>query len=163
MVIPASNPTAVAVEEVRQEAREVQREPSDAPVAPPTQLVCPRCSTQLTINYNEPECLQCGYVDYHYTPPEAAKKPRSLVSAGTKYVVRYVGEFSSLAETLTYVQLKRLRHRAVYGVTCPFCGREMEQSSLSGKRREVREERYKCQDGHRVSLTPGRNGSLGWK
>jgi hypothetical protein len=68
-----------------------------------------------------------------------------------------------LADTLTYVQLKRVKNRVVYGVRCPFCSGSMEQSALSGKRKEVREERYKCEDGHRVSLTPARNGALGWK
>ncbi len=85
------------------------------------------------------------------------------MSAGTRSVLRYVGEFPTLSETLTQVKLVRLRNRVVYGVTCPFCGQAMTQSSLSGKRREAREERYKCSDGHRVSLTPGRNGALGWK
>ena len=82
---------------------------------------------------------------------------------GTRYILRYVGEFPSLVETLTYVQLRRLRNRAVYVPTCPFCGGGMEQSSLSGKRREVREERFSCELGHRVSLMPDRNGDLGWK
>ncbi len=115
------------------------------------------------MNYDEPECLQCGYVDYHYTPPASANGHKSLIGAGTRFILRYVGEFPSLVETLTYVQLRRLRNRVVYGVTCPFCGGDMEQSSLSGKRREVREERFSCELGHRVSLTPGRNGDLGWK
>lgn len=127
------------------------------------ELTCPRCDSQLRINYHEPECLQCGYVDYTYAPPTVSRKKKSIISAGTRYVLRYVGDFRSLSERLTYVQLKRVRNRVVFGVTCPFCEREMEQSSLSGKRREVREERYKCDDGHRVSLTPNANGSLGWK
>ena len=86
-----------------------------------------------------------------------------MISSGTRYVLRYVGDFPSLSETLTHVQLRRLRNRVVYSVTCPFCQGEMEQSSLSGKRREMREERYRCTDGHRVSLTPTPNGALGWK
>ena len=115
------------------------------------------------MNYDEPQCLQCGYVDYSYAPPVDANKPKSILSAGTRYVLRYVGDFTSLNETLTYVQLRRVRNRVVFGVTCPFCNSQMDQSSLSGKRREVREERYKCVEGHRVSLTPAKNGGLGWK
>jgi Zn ribbon nucleic-acid-binding protein len=126
-------------------------------------MICPRCSSQLRINYDEPECLQCGFVDYDYTPISATKKTKSIVSNGTHYVLRYVGDFPSLADTLTHVRLERLRNRVIYGVSCPFCDGEMTQSSLSGKRREVREERYKCESGHRVSLTPNKNGSLGWK
>ena len=135
-----------------------------APVASRRNLmICPRCEAQLRITYDEPECLQCGYVDYYYTPPASANGHKSIIGAGTRFILRYVGEFPSLVETLTHVQLRRLRNRVVYGVTCPFCGGDMEQSSLSGKRREVREERFSCELGHRVSLTPGRNGDLGWK
>ena len=124
--------------------------------------ICPRCDASLIITYDEPECLQCGFVDYSYTPPIQIGK-KNLVSAGTWYVFRYIGDAPKLMETLTHVHLKRLRNRIVYGVTCPFCQKEMEQSSLSGKRREIREERYRCPDGHRVSLIPKADGSMGWK
>lgn len=126
-------------------------------------MSCPRCEARLRISYEEPECLQCGYVDYQYSPPQSMRRERSVISTGTHYILRYVGEFPTLANTLTHIKLQRLRNRAIYGVDCPFCGRDMVQSSLSGKRREVREERYKCTEGHRVSLTPNKNGSLGWK
>ena len=90
-------------------------------------------------------------------------RPKSILSTGTRYVLRYVGDSKSLSETLTYVKLERLRNRVVFGVKCPFCEKRMDQSSLSGKRREVREERYKCESGHRVSLLPKKDGSMGWK
>ena len=132
-----------------------------APVA--RLLICPRCESQLHINYDEPQCLQCGFVDYTYVPPNAHKKKKSLMSTATRYVLRYTGDFHSLSDTLTHVQLTRFRNRAIYLVTCPFCNKGKEQSSLSGKRREVREERYRCHEGHRISLTPTKGGSLGWK
>ncbi len=125
--------------------------------------VCPRCNALLRINYDEPECLQCGYADYTYNPSTLNRSRKSLLAAGTRYVLRYVGEFPSLIDTIAHVKLQRLRNRIVYGVCCPFCSRPMMQSSLSGKRKEVREERYKCAEGHRVSLTPSRGGNLGWK
>lgn len=128
-----------------------------------SRMICPRCQAKLRINYDEPECLQCGFVDYSYIPVVSKQVKKSIISTGTRHILRYVGEFPSLTETLTHVQLQRLRNRVVYGVDCPFCGNAMDQSSLSGKRREVREERYKCSQGHRVSLTPGKDGSLGWK
>lgn len=126
--------------------------------------VCPRCEASLVSNYYEPQCLQCGYVDYSYTPPTQIGR-RNLMSAATRYVFRYVGDAPKLAETLAHVQLRRLRNRVVFGVTCPLCDHEveMEQTSLSGKRKEIREERYRCPDGHRVSLIPRRDGSMGWK
>ena len=126
--------------------------------------LCPRCEASLVSNYYEPQCLQCGYVDYSYTPPTQIGR-RNLMSAATRYVFRYVGDAPKLAETLAHVQLRRLRNRVVFGVTCPLCDEEveMEQTSLSGKRKEIREERYRCPDGHRVSLIPRRDGSMGWK
>ena len=133
------------------------------PVFAPTngRKACPRCKAYLVLGYHEPECLRCGYVDYEYQAP--APINNSILGSGTRYILRYVGEFPTLAETLTYVQLRRVRNRAVFGVSCPFCVRPMEQTSLSGKRREVREQRYECSLGHRVSLTPTRKGSMGWK
>ena len=125
---------------------------------------CPRCEASLVSNYYEPHCLQCGYVDYSYTPPSKIGK-KNLMSAGTLYVFRYMGDSPTLSETLAHVQLRRLRNRIVFGVTCPFCHDdvEMEQSSLSGKRKEIREERYRCPYGHRVSLIPRKDGNMGWK
>ena len=125
---------------------------------------CPRCEASLVSNYYEPQCLQCGYVDYSYTPPTQIGR-KNLMSAATRYVFRYIGDAPKLAETLAHVQLRRLRNRVVFGVTCPLCSEdvEMEQTSLSGKRKEIREERYRCPEGHRVSLIPRRDGSMGWK
>jgi hypothetical protein len=124
---------------------------------------CPRCETLLIFGYFEPQCPKCGYVCYDYTPPQSLASASNIVSSGRRSVLRYVGDFQALSETLTYVTLVRERNRAVYRVKCPFCGVGMVQSSLSGKRRERREERYKCDEGHRVSLTPGKDGLTGWK
>ena len=124
-------------------------------------MTCPRCDSQLRITYHEPECLPCGYVDYEYQVKTNGTK--SLISSGTRYILRYMGEFSDLSDTLAHVQVQRERNRVVFRVDCPFCDDPMTQTSLSGKRREAREERYKCIQGHRVSLTPCKNGSFGWK
>ena len=136
--------------------------PATTTTTAPSARLCLRCDSKMIVTYDELECLLCGYVDYTYTPP-VKLKPKSIVSTGTRYVLRYVGDFKSLSETLTHVKLRRLRNRVVFGVTCPFCSKDMDQSSLSGKRREVREERYKCESGHRVSLLPKKDGSMGWK
>ena len=150
---PFAAPVRIAVESI-------PRESSNGVVAE-RRTVCPRCESRLSIAYFEPECIQCGYADYSYRPVNGVKK--GIINSGTRYVIRYVGEFSTLSNTLAHIKLRSVRNRVVYGVRCPFCGTGMEQTSLSGKRREVREERYKCIQGHRVSLTPGKNGSLGWK
>ena len=67
------------------------------------------------------------------------------------------------SETLIHARLQRVRNRVIYDVTCPFCEARMERSSLSGKRRDLREERYRCPKEHRVSLIPKRGGGMGWK
>ena len=141
---------------------EVQTEAPNR-LSQPNSMICPRCQGKLRITYEEPECLQCGFVDYTYTPDPAIRPKKSIVSTGTHYILRYVGDFPSLSNVLTHVKLRRERNRVVFGVACPFCKQAMVQSSLSGKRREVREERYKCLEGHRVSLTPAQGGKLGWK
>jgi len=102
-------------------------------------------------------------VNYEYTPPHSTNAKKSIVGTGTRYVLRYVGESPSLAETLTHIKLHRVGNRVAHWVNCPFCSTPMVQSSLSGKRREAQEERYKCRYDHRVSLMPDGDGHLGWK
>lgn len=132
------------------------------PVRSRPHQVCPRCRASLIMTYNEPECIQCGFVDYKYIPPTPISA-NNLMSSATRFIFRYIGDSQNLKETLVDAQLQRIRNRVVYAVTCPFCQSQMEQSSLSGKRREIREERYKCDQGHRVSLIPRKGGTMGWK
>ena len=115
----------------------------------------------MAMGYDEPECPVCGNADYSYT--DMRKRSKSLMSAATRYVLRYAGDFPALGQTLAHVKLVRVRNRVVFAVRCPFCERIMDQSSLSGKRPDLGEQRYKCEDGHRVSLVPLRNGMLGWR
>ena len=157
--------TAITVE-----ARPEQVVPIPAPqtevlkTAPaPAEGRCPRCNTCLMISYEESLCPCCGYVNHAHTKTSNRQENASLISTATRYVLRYVGDFPTLAETLAHVKLVRVRNRVVYAVRCPFCEKSMDQSSLSGKRPEVREQRYKCMDGHRVSLVPCKNGMLGWR
>ena len=125
--------------------------------------LCPRCNTKLIIGYDEPECATCGYVDYEYEPPVFIND-KSILSSATKYILRYIGDFENLSNTTANVKSIRIKNRVVYAVECPFCSNPMEQSSLSGKRAEIREQRYKCEKGHRVSLLPNKKHmGLGWK
>jgi len=125
---------------------------------------CRRCDSKLIMGYDEPECLTCGHADYIHTRDILPRWRRtSIVSTATRYVIRYVGDSTGLTDVLTHVRLVRRRYRAVYAVSCPFCQKSMEESSLSGKRPEAREQRFKCTDGHRVSLVPRKNGMLGWR
>ena len=125
---------------------------------------CPKCSARLHVTFEDAECINCGYVDYEYVAPQVGNTRKgSIISTGTRYVLRYIGEFPALTQVVTHVKVYRIRNRVVYGVSCPFCGSGMSQSSLSGKRREIREERYKCTSGHRVALCPDNKSELGWK
>ena len=73
---------------------------SAAPPATTTPLtLCPRCDSDLVISYHEPECLLCGFVDYAYTPVKRFGA-KSVVSDGARFILRYVGDFPSLSETL---------------------------------------------------------------
>ena len=164
MVIQTANPFAPAKPRVPIVPRRVTPGlPGPAIEGKPNKVHCPKCSAKLTVNFDESECLSCGFVDYEYFSPRTIQERNSIISTGTRYVLRYIGEFPALAEVLTHVKVYRVRNRAVFGVRCPFCGSGMSQSSLSGKRREIREERYKCTAGHRVSLCPNPEGVLGWK
>ena len=124
---------------------------------------CPRCSHGLSNGRDEPFCVRCGYVDYNAASKAQLRERTTLLGQGTRYVLRYVGNYPYLTDTLCQVRVLQARNHTQYGVNCPFCQQGMTRTSLSGKRREIREERYKCSQGHRVSLAPGPDGELGWK
>ena len=128
--------------------------------------VCPRCTGTIVFSYEEPCCLQCGYVDYH-SPPRRngnGNGHTSILNKGTEFILRYAGDSQWLNNRLATVKIVRVRNRVAYCLDCPFCGDNMEQASLSGRRKDMREERYKCPVGHRVSLIPSNNeGVVGWK
>jgi len=138
-----------------------RRQPT--PTVAPLQQ-CPRCHAKLVRDYDEPMCMKCGFQDYAHVAPTNGHG-KSILSTATRYILRYVGDSRTLSESLAHVKVERLRNRVIYKVNCPFsdCQKTMEQSSLSGKRPVVQEQRYKCDDGHRVSLVPGKNGMFGWK
>ncbi len=139
--------------------------PAQPEVIAPTRsrMECPRCEAPLRITYEEPECLQCGYVDYRYTAPAVGASKKSIMSSATRYIIRYVGTFPALTDLIAHVHVERVRNFVVHGVKCPFCNQQMIRSSVSGNRKGVREGRYRCDEGHRLSLTPDKGGGLGWK
>ena len=132
------------------------------PVPQASPEACVRCGMRLFVNYDEKQCPTCGYTDYSMTV-EVSRGRKTLLSTATRHVFRYAGDSPALRETLTHATLVRIRNRVGYKVSCPFCNETMEESSLSGKRPEAREQRYKCSLGHRVSLIPGKNGMTGWR
>lgn len=144
-------------------------EAAEWPVRPVTEVLpsrpsqCARCGSRMFMGRDEPECVTCGYADYTYSRDMAPRWARnSILSSATRLVARYVGASERLAHTVVHMTLVRKGTRAIYKVTCPFCQGSMEESSLSGKRAEPQEQRFKCGDGHRVSIMPGRNGMPVW-
>jgi uncharacterized OB-fold protein len=126
-------------------------------------LLCPKCSSVIVRTYYEPQCLQCGYVDYS-TPLEKIESPGStVVGSATRYMVRYKGHSENFKEKLAHVKVVREKNRIIFNVDCPFCETSMEQTSLSGKRKDLREERFKCNQGHRVSLLPSKKSGITWR
>ena len=126
---------------------------------------CPRCSHIMRITYHdqEPECWTCGYVDYTYTPLTQARE--SILASGTQFLVRYVGNFPNMKDRLVHIQLARGCVTTVVKSHpfCPFCDQVMELFSLVGKNRAVSEDRYQCDQGHRISLLRDLKGDMGWK
>ncbi len=103
----------------------------------------------------------CGYVDYSYTPRVSAGK--SIVAAGTQFLVRYIGKFPAMKERLVHVRVMRGTGAAKIRPHCPFCRLSMEMVLFVGKRKTLAEDRYACEQGHRISLLRGPNGDMGWK
>ena len=78
-------------------------------------------------------------------------------------MVRYKGHSENFKDKLTHVKVIRIKNRIVFDVNCPFCDSSMEQTSLSGKRKDLKEERFKCDQGHRVSLIPAKKNGIAWR
>ena len=58
-------------------------------------LDCPRCESGMVANYDELECMICGYVDYSWTPP--VRRPRRINNGSeVRFRLPYVGEFQSM-------------------------------------------------------------------
>ena len=126
--------------------------------APPA---CPYCPGRMLSSRYELErtCYQCGHVDY--TRPSPAKS-NGLLSSATRSNVRYSGPYKEMKHLVVSVRAEQQftgagtgPGRIVAVPSCPWCGLEMEQRNLSGKRRHKQETRYVCTQGHRISLVEG--------
>ena len=68
MVVQTSNPFAPAKPRVPIVPRRVTPGLPGTSGKPKTNKShCPKCSARLAVNFEEAECLSCGYVDYEYT------------------------------------------------------------------------------------------------
>ena len=109
MVVQTSSPFAPAKPRVPVVPRKVSSGLA-AQKAKSNKTHCPKCSAQLRRNYDDAECLNCGFVDYDYVPPVIEKKQTSIIGTGTRYVLRYVGEFPTLSDVVTHVKVYRVRN-----------------------------------------------------
>lgn len=137
---------------------------------------CPRCHARLFTcrELLESNCFYCGFADYSapILPPGEIKggfrslarvffiryKKKEVTKWGYQESVFNKGFPLRLRMTTKALETGKVGNtdssKIILIPTCPFdgCGDEMAASSLSGKRRDRREERYKCPAGHRISL-----------
>lgn len=130
-------------------------------------VTCPHCDGALQVNYDELKCL-CGYRDPYRTVSRHSASTFGF--GGREIVLRYGGDCPALRElTLKMIVQRgeispeRTSTRLIQIPYCPWCGEPMAQCSLSGKRREILEERFRCELGHRISVTVDRRGKLVWR
>tara|TARA_B100001146_G_C15940886_1_gene331233 strand:+ start:164 stop:628 length:465 start_codon:yes stop_codon:yes gene_type:complete len=137
---------------------------AEKPLQGSAKNICPRCSSKMLKTYDdECKCVLCGFVDYSSTNTlPSTDSSKNLISSGTKYILRYFGDSKSLINTLAYIKAVRLRNRVIFHVICPFCENSMEQSSISIRRKAYKEDRYKCPQGHQVSVIPTPEGNMAW-
>ena len=130
---------------------------------------CPRCNNRLQQNFAdmEPKCVACGFVDYTFIPKISVGK--SILQTATEYYIRYNGTYDYLKETTVHVKTIRIGNANGSGrlenkPNCPFCEGSMESLSLSGKRKDKIEARFKCASDHRISLFMGSERSeMSWR
>ena len=80
MGVPLVRPT------VTHESDTFAQTPAQPKAITPTRsrMECPRCEARLRITYEEPECLQCGYVDYRYTAQAVKGGEKTYQRGGAK-------------------------------------------------------------------------------
>lgn len=136
------------------------------PITAPTPAgsSCPRCEQVLRRNdkTQEPECWDCGYVDYSHTP--ATHGSDSILSRGRLYIARYSGDYPAMKGKLLYLEAGH--HQFVNAsrltIWCPWCSRAM--SYLQGKiGRSARGERYQCPENHRLTLDRDGQDNYVWR
>ena len=94
---------------------------------------------------------------------------KSILQTATEYFIRYNGTYDYLKDTTVHVKTIRIGNpngsgRLENRPTCPFCEESMQSLSLSGKRKDKVETRFKCVSDHRISLFMGSTRSeMGWR
>lgn len=134
----------------------------DSPVVVEEHTSCPRCRAPLWVTaYGEPECMLCGYVNYHYVVPTNGAV--SLLSTATIFVVRYIGDVPALADIQTQMKCHRVKNSLRYAVNCPWCHETMRLLPPAGERKDRSKTRHECSLRHRITFrSPDSGLGLGW-
>lgn len=153
------------------------RHPQDQPEnTPPGQTIvlkgCPRCCDgALSFDGEEWICIHCGNEDYFRARP-------SLESFRSRLSFDHAPEqTASYAHDGTYQRMRQVtvRYKTVIkfvagGNTkrtilawCPFCGGAMDQTAPTPRMRNAGESRFRCGEGHRISLFAMQNGDMVWR
>ena len=72
-------------------------------------LHCPKCTSTIVKTYYEPQCLQCGYVDYSSELDKIESPGSTVVGSATRYMVRYKGHSENFKDKLTHVKVVRIK------------------------------------------------------
>ena len=128
---------------------------------------CDRCETGvMAAQGDDLVCLSCGYRLY-----DAAINAPSVKGGlpGNVHILRYLGKYEEMGNKTLIVEVSAVENRARAQVTplCPFCAAPMADigvaNTRTGKgqgglwnRKDV--QRYRCADGHRISIAAGMAG-----
>lgn len=127
-----------------------------------TPMICAKCgNARLSFTdrgeSREFACAICGWTAYEDLP-----RPVRVFAVR----VRYAGLYPEMRGRVVDVAYRK---RSGFGATklleipsCPFCGKDMTQQSMSGKRKNWSERRFRCASQHFISLF-GRRGGAGAK
>jgi hypothetical protein len=124
-------------------------------------MKCPRCGSCLYIIYDEPNCFQCGYVDYSYVPPQTPKKKKGTKGRKPLAIPRIesgVKELDTLEAEMEIVGGRQYMY-------CPFCRRVLRP--VSKTKRQYKEFpdflKYQCITPHTIFFKSTPNGEFdGW-
>lgn len=131
---------------------------------------CFRCKAEMRLSLNgEPECLQCGNVDYSYEAPKSkVKKRRGIAGRGKLTRVRYGGTSSKLVAHVATLEANRAVGSKGYEVTaismaCPYCRGEMWVAGDAKKDKKKIGYLFRCVQRHSVGLYRAKDGGLFWE
>lgn len=145
--------------------------------------LCIRCKAEMQMNYDEPICPTCGWVDYEYVAPGVEKSQRGVFSSATLFLVRYSGEvpkFKGKVITVRVIYRGPVGERGAgrpaprpaggpstigYQPNCPFCIDTVWMVAGAHNKKEAKKLRFSCIALHKINLDLGElegSGVMTW-